>query len=45
MQLEIEETALKKEIESFPPSSLKRIQEELANLREAFNEMKARLAK
>ncbi len=42
MQLEIEETALKKETDRLAQEHLKDIQKELADLREDFNAMKAR---
>ena len=42
MQLEIEETALKKETDRLAQEHLKEIQKELADLREDFNAMKAR---
>ncbi|NLI89917.1 MAG: ATP-dependent chaperone ClpB [Epulopiscium sp.] len=41
MQHEIEEAALKKEKDSLSKENLKKIQKELADLREKFNEMKA----
>jgi len=42
MQLEIEEAALKKETDKLSASHLEEIQKEIAQLREQFNEMKAR---
>ena len=42
MQLEIEETALKKEKDSLSAERLKEIQKELSDLREKFDAMKAR---
>jgi len=42
MQLEIEEAALKKEEDKLSLERLEKTEEELANLRDAFNEMKAR---
>ncbi|MBQ4290030.1 MAG: AAA family ATPase, partial [Clostridia bacterium] len=42
MQLEIEETALKKETDKLSEERLQRVQEELAERREKLNEMKAR---
>lgn len=42
MQHEIEEAALRKEKDKLSAEHLKEIQEELANLRESFKEMKAR---
>jgi len=42
MQLEIEETALKKETDQLSADRLKKLREELAEQRDAFNEMKAR---
>jgi ATP-dependent Clp protease ATP-binding subunit ClpB len=43
MQLEIEETALKKESDKLSQEQLNKIQAELADLRDAFNGMKAKL--
>ena len=42
MQLEIEEVALKKETDNLSRERLGKLQEELANERDAFNEMKSR---
>ena len=42
MQLEIEEAALKKENDKLSAEHLRQITEELANLRESFNSMKAK---
>ena len=42
MQHEIEEAALKKETDKLSVEHLKQIQEELANMRASFNEMKAK---
>ncbi len=42
MQLEIEEAALKKETDKLSASHLEEIQKELSQLRDTFNEMKAR---
>jgi len=42
MQLEIEETALKKETDRLSAEHLQRIQTELANLKDHFNSMKAK---
>lgn len=42
MQLEIEETALKKETDNLSAARLKEIQKELSDLREKFDAMKAR---
>ncbi len=42
MQLEIEETALKKETDRLSVDRLSKLREELAEQRDAFNEMKAR---
>jgi ATP-dependent Clp protease ATP-binding subunit ClpB len=44
MQLEIEETALKKESDKLSAEQLNKIQTELADLRDTFNGMKAKLA-
>ncbi len=44
MQLEIEETALKKETDKLSAEQLRRIQAELADLRDEFNRMKAKWA-
>jgi len=43
IQLEIEETALKKETDKLSEERLHAIRDELANLRERFNQMKAQL--
>ena len=42
MQLEIEETALKKETDQLSQDRLKKLAEELANLKDSFNEQKSR---
>jgi len=42
MQLEIEETALKKETDALSAERLKKLREELAEQRDAFHEMKSR---
>jgi ATP-dependent Clp protease ATP-binding subunit ClpB len=44
MQLEIEETAIKKENDRFSDGQLKKLQAELANLRESYNHIKAKWA-
>jgi ATP-dependent Clp protease ATP-binding subunit ClpB len=44
MQLEIEETALKKESDKLSASSLIRYRQSLPTLRDTFNGMKAKLA-
>ena len=42
MQLEIEETALKKETDKLSQDRLAKLTEELANLKDEFNEQKSR---